>query len=94
MSTKQDIAIIRGTTTVFEDLGYVDAGERQTKTRLAQRGAREDSIRRASTSPILGTLATLNQCTALSYASMRHMTDSNVSNNALLTNAKQLRFAR
>ena len=35
MSTKQNIAIIRGTTNVFEDLGYVAAGERQTKTRLA-----------------------------------------------------------
>ena len=35
MSTKQDIAITRGTTNVFEDLGYPDADERQTKTRLA-----------------------------------------------------------
>jgi predicted XRE-type DNA-binding protein len=35
MSTKHDIAITRGTTNVFDDLGYADAGERQTKTRLA-----------------------------------------------------------
>lgn len=34
-STKPAIAISRGTTNVFEDLGYADAGERQTKTRLA-----------------------------------------------------------
>lgn len=27
--------ITRGTTNVFEDLGYADAGERQVKTRLA-----------------------------------------------------------
>lgn len=35
MSTKQGIAITHGTTNVFVDLGYADAGERQTKTRLA-----------------------------------------------------------
>ena len=28
-------AIARGTCNVFDDLGYVDAAERQTKTRLA-----------------------------------------------------------
>ncbi len=27
--------VMHGTTNVFEDLGYVDAGERQVKTRLA-----------------------------------------------------------
>lgn len=36
MSTKQDIAITHGTTNVFDDLGHADAGERQTKTRLAR----------------------------------------------------------
>ena len=35
MSTKQDIAVTHSTTNVFVDLGYADAGERQTKTRLA-----------------------------------------------------------
>ena len=35
MSTKQDISVTHGTTNVFDDLGYADAGERQTKTRLA-----------------------------------------------------------
>lgn len=35
MSTKQDTAISRGTANVFDDLGYPNAGERQTKTRLA-----------------------------------------------------------
>jgi len=35
MSTKHDIAITRGTTNVFADLGYPDAADRQTKTRLA-----------------------------------------------------------
>ncbi len=35
MSTKQNIAITRGTMNVFADLGYPDAAERQTKTRLA-----------------------------------------------------------
>lgn len=35
MSSKLDIAITRGTTNVFADLGYADAEERQTKTRLA-----------------------------------------------------------
>jgi predicted XRE-type DNA-binding protein len=35
MSTKRDIAITCGTTNVFADLGYPDAAERQTKTRLA-----------------------------------------------------------
>ena len=35
MSRKQEIAITHGTTNVFDDLGYADAGERQTKTRLA-----------------------------------------------------------
>jgi predicted XRE-type DNA-binding protein len=30
-----DLEIIRGTTNVFADLGYPDAAERQTKTRLA-----------------------------------------------------------
>lgn len=35
MSTKKDIAITRGTTNVFADLGYPDAAERQIKTRLA-----------------------------------------------------------
>jgi predicted XRE-type DNA-binding protein len=34
MTTKDD-AITRGTTNVFNDLGLVDAAERQTKTRLA-----------------------------------------------------------
>jgi len=31
----KDSEIIRGTTNVFADLGYSDAAERQTKTRLA-----------------------------------------------------------
>ena len=31
-----DDIIIRGTSNVFADLGYADAGERQTKLRLAQ----------------------------------------------------------
>jgi len=35
MSTKKDMDITRGTTNVFADLGYLDAAERQTKTRLA-----------------------------------------------------------
>ena len=35
MNTKNAIDIVRGTTNVFGDLGYADAGERQTKTRLA-----------------------------------------------------------
>jgi len=35
MSTKHDIAVTHGTTNVFDDLGYADADERQTKTRLA-----------------------------------------------------------
>ena len=35
MSTDKDIAVIHGTTNVFTDLGYPDAAERQTKTRLA-----------------------------------------------------------
>ena len=35
MTTKKAIAITRGTTNVFADLGYPDAAERQTKTRLA-----------------------------------------------------------
>jgi predicted XRE-type DNA-binding protein len=30
-----DLEITRGTTNVFADLGYLDAAERQTKTRLA-----------------------------------------------------------
>lgn len=30
-----DLEIIRGTTNVFADLGYPDAAQRQTKTRLA-----------------------------------------------------------
>src|ERR1035437_9057235 len=33
--TMKSIAITRGTTNVFADLGYPDAAERQTKTRLA-----------------------------------------------------------
>lgn len=35
MSTKQEIGVTQGTTNVFDDLGFADAGERQTKTRLA-----------------------------------------------------------
>ena len=35
MTTKKEIAITRGTTNVFADLGYPDAAERQTKTHLA-----------------------------------------------------------
>ncbi|MDE1957178.1 MAG: XRE family transcriptional regulator [Betaproteobacteria bacterium] len=35
MSTKQDIAVTHGTTNVFDDLGFADADERQTKTQLA-----------------------------------------------------------
>lgn len=35
MSPKQRIAITRGTANVFDDLGFADADERQTKTRLA-----------------------------------------------------------
>ena len=35
MIPKQDITITPGTTNVFADLGYADAAERQTKTRLA-----------------------------------------------------------
>ena len=35
MSTRQDIAVTRGTANVFADLGFPDATERQTKTRLA-----------------------------------------------------------
>ena len=35
MSTRQDIAVTHGTANVFADLGYPDAAERQTKTRLA-----------------------------------------------------------
>ena len=31
MSTNPDIAITRGTTNLFADLGYPDAAERQTK---------------------------------------------------------------
>jgi predicted XRE-type DNA-binding protein len=31
----KNIAIVRGTTNVFADLGYADADERQTKLRLA-----------------------------------------------------------
>jgi hypothetical protein len=30
-----DLEITRGTTNIFADLGYLDAAERQTKTRLA-----------------------------------------------------------
>jgi predicted XRE-type DNA-binding protein len=35
MSTMKDIEITEGSTNVFVDLGYPDAAERQTKTRLA-----------------------------------------------------------
>ena len=35
MSTMKDIEITQGATNVFADLGYADAAERQTKTRLA-----------------------------------------------------------
>lgn len=35
MSIAEDRSIIRGTGNVFADLGYKDAAERQTKTRLA-----------------------------------------------------------
>jgi predicted XRE-type DNA-binding protein len=35
MSTKSASGIVRGTTNVFDDLGFADADERQTKTRLA-----------------------------------------------------------
>ena len=35
MNDIKDSAITRGTRNVFADLGYVDAAERQTKTRLA-----------------------------------------------------------
>jgi predicted XRE-type DNA-binding protein len=34
-STVKDAAIARGTGNVFEDLGFPDAADRQTKTRLA-----------------------------------------------------------
>lgn len=35
MNTLPEIAITRGTSNVFRDLGYADADDRQTKTRLA-----------------------------------------------------------
>ena len=34
-STTKDVGITRGTTNVFDDLGFPDAAERQTKTRMA-----------------------------------------------------------
>lgn len=33
--TRRDVGVTRGTTNVFDDLGFPDAAERQTKTRLA-----------------------------------------------------------
>ncbi len=35
MNTKHEIATTRGSANVFADLGYPDAADRQTKTRLA-----------------------------------------------------------